>query len=70
MLQFDGSYHDWFEGRGDNCCLLHGVDDASGRVFLRFAENESTATVLSTMKQYCQINGIPNSIYTDKYSVY
>jgi hypothetical protein len=49
---------------------LHGVDDSSGRVFLRFAENESTATVLSTMKQYCQINGIPNSIYTDKYSVY
>ena len=22
LLQFDGSFHDWFEGRGDNCCLL------------------------------------------------
>ena len=70
MLQFDGSHHDWFEGRGEICCLLHGVDDASGRVFLRFAKSEDTESVLKTLKEYCQINGIPNSIYTDRYSVY
>jgi transposase len=61
MLQFDGSHHDWFEGRGKMCCLLHGVDDASGKAFLRFAENESTDSVLRAMKEYCEINGIPNS---------
>ena len=70
MLQFDGSHHDWFEGRAESCCLLHGADDASGKVFLRFAENESAESVLRTLKDYCQINGIPNSIYTDRYSVY
>lgn len=70
MLQFDGSHHDWFEGRAESCCLLHGVDDASSKVFLRFAKNESAESVLTTMKEYCQINGIPASIYTDKYSVY
>jgi len=70
MLQFDGSHHDWFEGRGEKCCLLHGVDDASSKVYLRFSPSENTEEVLRTMKDYCQINGIPHSIYTDKYSVY
>lgn len=53
MLQFDGSHHDWFEGRAESCCLLHGADDASGKVFLRFAKNESTESVLRTLKDYC-----------------
>lgn len=49
---------------------MHGVDDASGRAFLRFAKDESTESVLRTLKEYCQVNGIPDSIYTDRYSVY
>ena len=28
--------HDWFEGRGAECCLLNAVDDATGRVYLKF----------------------------------
>jgi hypothetical protein len=28
LLQLDGSYHDWFEGRGPECCLLNCIDDA------------------------------------------
>ena len=34
MLQFDGSYHDWFEGRGETSeqCLLATIDDATGAV--------------------------------------
>lgn len=32
MQQFDGSYHDWFEGRLPDCCLLASIDDASGRL--------------------------------------
>ena len=35
MLQFDGSHHDWFEGRTSVCCLLHAIDDASGKVYLK-----------------------------------
>ncbi|OGZ75232.1 MAG: hypothetical protein A3G45_01560 [Candidatus Staskawiczbacteria bacterium RIFCSPLOWO2_12_FULL_37_15] len=29
MLQFEGSYHDWFEGRNGICewCLLATIDD-------------------------------------------
>ncbi len=37
MLQFDGSHHDWFEGRGTECCLINCVDDSTGKVYLRFA---------------------------------
>jgi len=32
MIQFDGSHHDWFEGRGAECCLYVCVDDATGKV--------------------------------------
>lgn len=70
MLQFDGSHHDWFESRGPVCCLLHAIDDASSKVFIRFSESENTESVLRVLKEYCQQNGIPNSIYTDRYGVY
>jgi len=70
MLQFDGSHHDWFEGRGDVCCLLVAIDDASSKVFLRFAKSENTLDVLKTLREYVEKNGIPHSTYTDKYGVY
>jgi hypothetical protein len=70
MLQFDGSYHDWFEGRGAECCLINCVDDSTGRVYLKFAVSENTQDVLLTLWEYVNKYGIPRSIYTDKYSVY
>lgn len=70
LLQFDGSYHDWFEGRGAECCLLNCVDDATGKVYLKFALSENTQDVLMTMWEYVKNNGIPRSIYTDRASVY
>ena len=70
MLQFDGSHHDRFEGRGDVCCLLVAIDDASSKVFLRFAKSENTLDVLKTLREYVERNGIPHSTYTDRYGVY
>jgi len=70
LIQFDGSYHDWFEGRGPECCLLVAIDDASGRVFLRFAESENTRDVLLTLRRYVELYGVPRQIYTDYGSVY
>ena len=70
LLQFDGSYHDWFEGRGAESCLLNCVDDATGRVYLKFALSENTQDVLLTMWEYVNKYGIPRSIYTDRASVY
>jgi transposase len=70
LLQFDGSHHDWFEGRGPECCLINCVDDSTGKVYLKFAESENTQDVLLTLWEYVNKYGIPRSIYTDKYSVY
>jgi len=70
LMQFDGSPHDWFEGRGPECCLLVAIDDASGRVFLRFAESENTRDVLLALRRYVELYGVPRAIYTDYSSVY
>ncbi len=70
MLQFDGSHHDWFEGRGAECCLLNCVDDATGSVYLRFARSENTYDAMQTMWGYVNERGIPRSIYTDRGSIY
>ncbi len=70
LLQFDGSHHDWFEGRAPQCCLLVAIDDASNRVFMRFAKSESTRDILLTLWAYVESFGIPQSIYTDGGSAY
>lgn len=70
LIQFDGSHHDWFEGRGPACCLLCAVDDASGQIFLQFAESEDTKCVLAFWKKYIEIFGIPAQIYTDFHTIY
>ncbi len=70
LLQFDGSPHDWFEGRGPACCLLHAIDDASGRAFMRLVPSENTADVLATLWAYCERYGIPKALYIDRGSVF
>jgi transposase InsO family protein len=70
LLQFDGSPHDWFEGRGAECCLLHAIDDATGRIFLRFARSENSHDAMQTMWEYIIQYGVPRSLYTDHGSVY
>jgi transposase-like protein len=70
MIQFDGSHHDWFEGRGAECCLYVCVDDATGKVHLRFGRTENTADAMLTIWEYVKHNGIPRSIYLDRFSVY
>lgn len=70
LVQFDGSPHDWFEGRGPECVLLHAIDDASNRVFLRFAPSENTADVLAALRLYCERYGIPAALYVDHGTVF
>ncbi len=73
MLQFDGSYHDWFEGRDGTIeqCLLAAIDDATGIVIkAQFAEHEGVLPVMGFWKDYLLGNGKPHSIYLDKFSTY
>lgn len=71
MEQFDGSYHDWFEGRGPFCCLLAAIDDATGiPTKAKFDTDEGTFPVFNFWKEYVQKHGKPRSIYLDKFSTY
>jgi hypothetical protein len=69
MQQFDGSYHVWF---GDKeSCLLLSVDDATGKItHAKFDINESTIAVFKFWDEYFNKNGLPLSIYLDKFSTY
>jgi uncharacterized glyoxalase superfamily protein PhnB len=69
MEQFDGSYHVWF---GDEeSCLLLSVDDATGKItHAKFDINESVMAVFGFWKEYVLENGLPLSIYLDKFSTY
>lgn len=73
MQQFDGSYHNWFEGRGgiEMTCLLLAIDDATGRIVeARFAEHEGVFPVFAFWKTYLETHGKPRQIYLDKFSTY
>jgi len=69
MQQFDGSYHIWF-GTEESCLLL-SVDDATGKItHAKFDYNESTMAVFGFWREYFLKNGLPLSIYLDKFSTY
>jgi len=41
LIQIDASPHAWFEDRGEECNLVHFIDDASSDIFLsRFVKSE------------------------------
>jgi hypothetical protein len=70
MNQFDGSYHKWLEDRAEEFCLLASIDDATGKVTLKFDTNESIPCVFEFWKEYLKTKGKPLAIYLDKYSTY
>ena len=74
LQQFDGSYHNWFEGRNPllpEACLLTSIDDATGKItYAKFDTNESTNAVFRFWWEYIKSNGIPSEIYLDKFSTY
>ena len=69
LVQFDGSYHDWFE-TGEEACLLATADDATGDVLAVFEDNEGVHAVFRFWRQYIETNGLPVAIYLDKFSTY
>ena len=38
LVQLDGSFHDWLEGRGPGGCLMNMVDGATGTMLCRMGE--------------------------------
>ena len=69
LVQFDGSYHDWFED-GSEACLLAAIDDATSRVDALFEDNEGVHAVFRFWWRYIERHGRPVAIYLDKFSTY
>ncbi len=65
MVQMDGSPHDWFEGRSEECCLCEMVDDATGITFGQFDEEETKALAMKVLWGWIKKYGLPHSLYVD-----
>ncbi len=69
LVQFDGSYHDWFEN-WEKPCLLCAVDDATSKVYAHFSKWESFEEVFEFWKSYFKKFGKPQAIYVDRHATY
>jgi transposase-like protein len=69
MIQYDGSYHKWFND--EEYCLLLAVDDATGRLIQGiFCKGEGVIDTFIFWKRYIEKYGKPRIIYLDKFSTY
>jgi predicted DNA-binding protein (UPF0251 family) len=66
LVQWDTSDHDWLEGRGPRLYLIAMIDDATSRVYARFALHDSTEENMRTVWGYLDRYGRPEAFYTDK----
>jgi len=71
LVQIDGSHHDWFEERGEKCCLLVFVDDATScLVGMRFFPTETTQGYFECARRYIKKYGRPLAFYNDRHSIF
>jgi len=70
LVQMDGSFHEWFEGRGPASCLLTLVDDATGTTHGRFGAQETIWAAVGVLRAWIERYGMPQALYTDWKNVY
>jgi len=66
LVQFDGSHHDWFEGRAASCCLMTLIDDATKIRLSQFFDEETMFAAMIVLEMWIKRHGIPESLYCDK----
>jgi hypothetical protein len=66
LVQWDTSVHDWLEGRGERLYLIAMIDDATSRVFARFARQDTAEENMRVLWAYLERFGRPLAFYTDK----
>ena len=70
LVQWDTSEHDWLEGRGEKLYLIAMIDDATSRLYARFARHDSTEENMKLVWSYVEKFGRPVAFYTDKASLF
>ena len=70
LVQLDGSFHDWLEGRGPGGCLMNMVDDATGTTLCRLGKEETIWAAVGVLRAWIEDYGVPQALYTDWKNVY
>jgi hypothetical protein len=71
LIQIDGSYEFWFEDRGEKCCLLVCIDDATSKIMMmKFCRCETLEDYLELLRMYIKKYGRPIAFYSDKHSIF
>ena len=70
LVQLDGSFHRWYEARGDQRCLITMVDDATSRSDGRFSEEETIRAAAAVLRRWIEQYGVPLALYTDWKNIY
>lgn len=70
MVQWDGSRHDWLEGRGPMLTLMGAIDDATSELLpgAHFVAQECAAGYLRVLLAIAREKGLPHAIYMDRHS--
>ena len=69
MVLWDGSRHDWLQGRGPYLSLVGAIDDATSELLpgAHFVEQECAAGYLRVIQAITQTKGVPWSMYMDRH---
>lgn len=71
LLQIDASIHRWLGEHRPPLALVGAVDDATGEVpWAEFFDAETTVAYLVLLQQILQRRGVPQSLYSDRDSVF
>ena len=70
LVQMDGSFHDWLEGRGPEGCLIDMADDATNTTFAQLGEQETIWAVADALRAWIERYGVPLALYVDWKNLY
>ncbi len=72
LVQLDGSFHDWLEGRGSRPkgCMMTMTDDATSRQLSRLGEEETFWDAVQLLRAWIKEYGVPRALYTDWKNLY
>jgi transposase len=71
LIQVDGSWHDWLEGRGPEITLIASIDDATGKVpYALFREEEDAQGYFLLLGEIVRRKGNPLAIYHDRHGIF
>ncbi|MGH2425275.1 MAG: ISNCY family transposase [bacterium] len=70
LLQWDGSHHDWLEGRGPRLVLQGAIDDATNQVPAAiFRAQEDAHGYFVVLRAMIHAHGIPVALYGDRHGI-